>query len=201
MVMMQHENIDNPEKKHMKLTDILEKAGNATSQPEDPPGGIPKQRLPSWIRWFLRIILLPFLHLEMAAEKVARWIVPPPFKQVGACKRRGNCCHYVLLPEVKGVLGRILIFWHTEIFGFYPRTHKPYEYEGKKILVMGCRYLQKNGSCSRYFFRPKVCRNWPVIRIFGIPRILKGCGYQAQIKASYAKKYPQLTVLNNTEKD
>jgi hypothetical protein len=185
----------------MKLTDIIETAGNATSQPEEPKGGIPKQKLPSFIRWFFRILLLPFLYLEMSAEKIASLIVPPPFKQVGACKRRGNCCYYVLLPDVKGFLGKFLFFWHTEIFGFYPRTKEPHEYEGKKIHVMGCRYLRKNGSCSRYFFRPKVCRSWPVIRIFGIPRILKGCGYQAKVKPSYAKKYPQLNVLNNSEKE
>ena len=185
----------------MDLTDILTAAENAKETPPDPAEGIPKQKLPSWIRWSLRILLLPFLYLELAAEKVARWIVPPPFKQVGSCKRRGNCCHYILLPEVKGILGKVLVFWHTEVFGFYPRTKEPYEYEGKKITVMGCRYLQKNGSCSRHFFRPKICRTWPVIKIFGTPRILKGCGYQAKVTKSYAKKYPGLKVLHDTEKN
>lgn len=181
------------------LDEILKAAEEATAPPPDPIGGIPKQKLFSWIRWSLRVLILPFLYLELAAEKIARWLVPPPFKQVGTCKRRGNCCHYILLPEVHGILGKILTFWHTEVFGFYPRTQEPHEYEGKKINVMGCRYLQKNGSCSRHFFRPKVCRSWPVIEIFGFPRILKGCGYQAKIKASHAKKYPGLTILNDDE--
>ncbi len=183
----------------MDLNDILAAAENATEPPEDPIDGIPKQKLFSWIRWSLRILILPFLYLEVAAEKTARLIIPPPFKPVGTCKRRGNCCHYILLPEVKGFLGKLLFFWHTEVFGFYPRTKDPYEYEGKPITVMGCRYLKKNGSCSRYFFRPKVCRSWPIIEIFGVPRILKGCGYQAKVKNSYAKKYPQLKILNETE--
>ena len=185
----------------MDLNEILEKAESATAPPPDPLRGIPKQNLSPLIRWSLRVLILPFLWLELLAEKIARWIVPPPFKQIGTCKRRGNCCHYILLPEVSGILGKILTFWHTEVFGFYPRTEEPYDYEGKRITVMGCRYLNKNGSCSKHFFRPKVCRSWPIIEIFGFPRILKGCGYQAQIKKSYAKKYPGLRVLNETEKE
>jgi hypothetical protein len=183
----------------MELLKLLEKAESNSSPPEEPVGGIPKQKLPAWIRWTLRALILPFIHLEIAAERIARWIVPPPFKKVGKCKRRGNCCHYILLPESKGILGKILFFWYTEVYGFYSRRKEPYEYEDKKVLAMGCRYLQKNGSCGKHFFRPKLCRTWPLIEIFSLPRVLKGCGYQAKIKDSYAKKYPQLTVLPEDE--
>lgn len=184
----------------LSLDELTQSAEESTSAPKPPLGGIPKQKLSPWIRWPLRAIMLPFLYLELIAEKIAKWIIPPPFKQVGTCKRRGNCCHYILLPEVKGFFGKLITFWHTEVFGFYPRTQEPYEYEGKKINVMGCRYLNKDGSCSKHFFRPKVCRSWPVIEIFGTPRLLKGCGYQAKVKKSYAKKYPGLTQLNQREK-
>lgn len=183
----------------MELLKLLEKAESNSSPPEEPLGGIPKQRLPRWIRWTLRALILPFIHLEITAERLARLIVPPPFKKVGKCKRRGNCCHYILLPESKGVLGKILFFWYTEVYGFYPRRKEPYEYEDKKVLAMGCRYLQKNGSCGKHFFRPKLCRTWPLIQIFGTPRVLKGCGYQAKLKDSYAKKYPQLALLPEDE--
>src|SRR3989339_2269170 len=123
----------------LDLDHLLKAAEEATSPPPLPLNGIPKQRLPSWIRWTFRCLLMPFLYLEILAEKIARKIIPPPFQPTGSCKRRGNCCHYILLPEVKGLLGKILTFWHTEVFGFYPRTAEPYEYEGKKITVMGCR--------------------------------------------------------------
>lgn len=185
----------------MDLLEILHAAENATSPPADPADGIPAQKLPSWIRWSFRSLILPFIYLELIAEKIARWIIPPPFKQIGSCKRRGNCCHYILLPEVKGFFGKLLTFWHTEVYGFYLREKKGFEYEGKTITVMGCRYLNKNGSCSKHFFRPKVCRSWPVIQIFGYPRILKGCGYQAKVKKSYARKYPKLELLNETESE
>ena len=185
----------------MELDEILKKAETATSIPPDPTGGIPKQKVPSWIRWSIRTLLIPFLYLEVLTEKIAKILVPPPFKQTGSCKRRGNCCHYILFPESKGLLAKLLLFWNTEIYGFYQRESKTYDYEDKKIIVMGCRYLQKNGSCSRHFFRPKVCRTWPVIELFGRPRILKGCGYQAKIKESQVRKYPNLHILSEEDTD
>lgn len=183
----------------MDLDEILKTAEEATETPKDPIGGIPKQKLPSWIRWPVRFLLIPLLHLEIGTEKIAKSLIRPPFKQIGTCKRRGNCCHYILFPEVKGFIGKLFIFWQTEIYGFYRRENKVHEYAGKKIIVMGCRYLQKDGSCSKYFFRPKVCRTWPVIELFGYPKILKGCGYQAELRKSYEKKYPKLKILNENE--
>jgi len=186
----------------MTIEELLQRAETATTHPPLPPGGIPLQRVPAWIRWPLRLFILPFIHLELMAEKIAKWIIRPPFEQKGACKRRGNCCHYILLPEVKDGFfkwGTLLLFWQTEIYGFYLRQRV--ESEGKPILVMGCRYLQTDGSCSRYLFRPKVCRSWPLIEIFGRPRLLKGCGYAIKLRDSYARKHPELVVLQNFEKE
>ncbi len=183
------------------LETILMFAETAKEPPEEPRSGIPPQKLPSWIRWPLRLIMLIFIFLELGAEKIAKWIIRPPFTRVGSCHRRGNCCYYILLPYVKGFLGKILSFWYTEVYGFYLREDKTFTHEGKKIQVMGCRYLQKNGACSHYFFRPKICRIWPIIEVFGRPRLLKGCGFQAKLKGSYAKKYPSLHILQEEIND
>ena len=188
-----------PQKGSHPLDDLLKIAEEATKPPEDPVEGIPKQKLPSWIRIGIRSLFLPFLHLELLTEKIAKWIIRPPFTKVGTCKRRGNCCHYILFPETKGLMKKLFHFWSFEVHGFYQRSHLEYEYEGKKVQVMGCRYLRKNGTCSNYFFRPKVCRSWPMIECFGYPKILKGCGYQAKLKKSYEKKYPSLRILKEED--
>ena len=183
----------------MKLESLIEEAGTLSTPPKPSPKGIPKQRLPSWIRHIFLCFFLPFIYLELACETLARFFITPPYKQKGQCKRRGNCCYYILLPDIKGIVGKIIYFWNTEIFGFYPRFDQPMNHEGKSLHVMGCRYLGKDGSCQKYFFRPKVCRSWPVIRSFGQPRVLKGCGYHAEIRKSYAKKYSNLRVLHNND--
>lgn len=182
-----------------RLEALLRQAESATEAPSDPIQGIPKQWLFPWIRWSLKIILLPFIHLDLLTQRIARIFIRPPFKQVGSCKRRGNCCHYILIPEAKGILGRLFYLWQTQINGFYLREPVAEEFEGKKVLVMGCRHLKKNGQCAHHFFRPMVCRKWPVIQHFGRPRILKGCGFKAVARKSYLKKYPQLKVLQEEQ--
>ena len=161
------------------LEDLLALAGEATEQPPIPPGGIPLQYIPGSIRWPIRLLLLPFILLDMAAQRVAGWLIRSPLKQAGKCLRRGNCCHYILVPEEKGALGKLFYFWNTQFLGFYRRTTDVHESEGKRVYVMGCRYLKKDGTCRHYFLRPAVCRKWPIIEYFGRPRILKGCGFSA----------------------
>lgn len=140
---------------------------------------IPKQRVPGWIRWPIRVFFLPFVLLDLQMQKIARILIPPPYKQIGSCKKRGACCHYIMMREPKGFLGKLHVLWNTEINGFFLRDLHPHEYEKKRVLVMGCRYLQKDGSCGHYFLRPMVCRKWPLIEYFGTPKMLKGCGFTA----------------------
>lgn len=154
-------------------------AGEETTQPPLPEGGIPKQKVPGWMRWPIRALCLPFVLIDVSMQKFAKILIPPPYVQKGACKKRGNCCHYILLRKPKGILNRLFYYWNTEINGFYARSQEDYEYEGSLIRVMGCRYLQKDGSCKHYTLRPMICRKWPMIELFGTPRILKGCGFSA----------------------
>lgn len=169
------------------IAQVVENAGDETEQPLPPPQGIPHQWLPNWARKGVQWICLPIVLLDYCAQKIARLIIRPPFKRVGSCKRRGNCCHYVMMRRSRGILGVIERFWATQINGFYFRHQEPLDYEGRKVNLMGCRYLQKDGSCGNYRLRPMVCRNWPVIAHFGWPHILKGCGYRAEKTKVYDK--------------
>jgi Fe-S-cluster containining protein len=161
------------------LEELLDEAGEALYPPPAPPGGIPPQFLPSWIRLPIKLFVFPFVLLDYAMHKLARKIIRPPFKKEGKCLKRGNCCYYVLIRHSKNLFGKLFYLWQTEINGFYLRYKEPYEYEGKKMVVMGCRYLKKDGTCNQYWLRPMVCREWPVIEHFGYPKILKGCGYRS----------------------
>ncbi|NGX59191.1 MAG: hypothetical protein KR126chlam3_00338 [Chlamydiae bacterium] len=163
----------------MDFEDLMFKAGDATSAPQ---GEIPRQKVPGWIRWPLRAFFLPFVLLDVIMQKFARILLPPPYVKGGKCKKRGNCCYYIMIRKPKGIWGWIFQFWNMQINGFYLRSKEDFEYEGHRVMVMGCRYLQKDGSCKHYQFRPMVCRKWPVIEQFGIPRILKGCGFTATLR-------------------
>ena len=161
------------------LEELIDKAGEATEQPPPPKGGIPKQWVPGWIRWPIRALFFPFVLFDLWAQKVAKFFIPPPHRRVGQCHRRGNCCYYILLQDYKGWRGALNIFWNTQINGFYLRDSQVYDCDGKLVFVMGCRYLQKNGTCGHYTLRPAICRKWPLIEYFGHPSMLKGCGFRA----------------------
>lgn len=162
------------------VEELTELAGTATEAPAPPLGGIPKQWLPGWIRWPIRVLMLPWVQLDLMIQRIAKKIVPPPFRQKGYCLQRGNCCHYVLLPEPRSLMTRLFYFWFTQVDGFYPRHPDPIESEGERMMVMGCRYLQPDGRCGQYRLRPMLCREWPLIERFDHPRILKGCGFYAE---------------------
>ncbi len=147
-------------------------------EPPLPAAGVPSQKLPGIIRWPIRVLLLPFMWLDLFAQNIAKILIPPPYRQEGGCLQRGKCCHYILIEEPKHFFAKPLMFWSTEINGFYRRDIEPFEYEGRRMQVMGCRYL-KNGKCQHYRLRPMICRQWPLIEYFGRPKILKGCGYRA----------------------
>jgi hypothetical protein len=161
------------------LDKLLIRAETAHSLPPEPEGGIPKQWLPGWIRWPLKVLILPWILLDFYSQKFAAFLIKPPYKKIGHCLKRGNCCHYILIPADKGLLGRLLLFFNTQVNGFFLRSQEPYTYGKDRILVMGCRYLKKDGGCAHYHLRPMVCRKWPQIEYFGQPRLLKGCGFKA----------------------
>ena len=161
------------------VEELTEIAGAATKPPPLPNGKIPRQWLPSVIRWPIRIMILPFVLLDLGIQQMVLKFIRPPFRQEGHCYQRGNCCFYILLPEPKGVIPRLFYFWYTQVNGFFLRKPEPIETEDGKMVIMGCRYLQKDGRCGHYRMRPSICRQWPMIEYFGHPRILKGCGFRA----------------------
>ncbi|MCX6988652.1 MAG: hypothetical protein NTZ52_04025 [Chlamydiae bacterium] len=169
------------------LAHILNQAETLKEAPR-PLTPIPRQWLPGWIRFLLKALYLPVLVLDLSMQNLAKKIIKPPFKQVGSCKRRGNCCYFILLPECKGLVSKVYYLWQTQVNGFFLREKSPPNEEGEHMLVLGCRHLKKDGSCNSYRTRPAVCRRWPVIEHFGRPRLLKGCGYTMKLNKGYEKE-------------
>lgn len=177
----------------MKITpeELIKDAEERTSRPPLPKEGVPKQKVPGWIRWPIRVSFLPFVLLDLAAQRLVRFFFKTPYKKVGACQKRGNCCYYIIIPEPESWMTKLNYFWHTEINGFYKRDYEPIEIDGGKLRVLGCRYLQTDGSCSHYRLRPVICREWPRIEYFGPPQCLRGCGFKAVPRDKNFDPYPQ----------
>jgi hypothetical protein len=158
-------------------------------EPPPPASGIYEQRLPFWIRWPVRFLLVPFLLLDILMQKFARIIVTSPYKWHGKCKKRGACCHFILIEKAPGLVGKMYLWWHMEINGFFPRQEACLIDGKKKYKIMGCRYLKKDGKCGSYKTRPLICRKWPILMPIGRPEILKGCGYKPELRKKYLNQF------------
>jgi Fe-S-cluster containining protein len=84
-----------------------------------------------------------------------------------------------LIPQPKSLVTKWFFFWFTNVHGFFLKDATPIRRKKELLVTMGCRYLQKNGTCSHYLLRPLMCRKWPQIERFAYPVLLKGCGYSA----------------------
>ncbi|MDN3508166.1 MAG: hypothetical protein P0S94_04515 [Simkaniaceae bacterium] len=165
-----------------KLNVLLERASSGQGPPNVK---IPRQWFPAFLRWPIRILLFPFMMLDIGVQNIAQWIIRPPFKRVGKCHQRGACCHYILFPRVKGPVGWGLKFWATQINGFFLREKQIHYHEGKVMQVYGCRYLRKDGKCGNHRLRPTICRKWPNFAAFGRPQALRGCGFKSEVTKKF----------------
>ena len=180
--------------------DLVTFAEESTSPPPLPPGGIPRQRIPGWIRWPIRAVIMPFVTLDIWAQRIARLFFKTPYKQEGGCLQRGNCCYFIFFPEPSDWLSKLFYYWNIEINGFYPRDSKPMQIGEDNFRVMGCRYLGEDGRCGNYRLRPAICRTWPKIEYFGRPKVLKGCGFKAVPRDKNFDPFPQEEPPINTNK-
>ena len=147
---------------------------------EVPPAGVPVQQLPAFLRRFIQCLFYPFMRLDLAAQALLRWIIPPPYKRTGQCKMTGKCCRYLGQDKPKGGDWPFFRWWSFEINGFYERGFEVDGPDTTQMRVYSCRHLTAQGRCGNYAWRPAVCRAWPRIDYFGQPTLMKGCGYQLE---------------------
>ncbi|MCB9638035.1 MAG: hypothetical protein H6727_03910 [Myxococcales bacterium] len=156
---------------------------DSSQHPGPPPHGIQPQRTPGWLRFSLKVLVLPFMVLDLLMQKLIQRVSPPPYQVEGACKKRGHCCHYILIgwhPMMQrwSWFGKFWLWWYTDVHGFYPRGFDVEGPGGDVAKVMSCRYLKEDGTCGQYTVRPAICRQWPRVEFTGRPHVLKGCGYR-----------------------
>lgn len=110
----------------------------------------------------------------------------------GKCKRCGQCCLNVLFSDEKGYIKDAEGFERLKKRKFFYRQFyiagKVQEEDmSKDALLFGCKYL-KDGKCSRYFFRPIFCRDYPAINYdfirFG-GKTLDGCGFSFDVNKKF----------------
>jgi hypothetical protein len=84
------------------------------------------------------------------------------------------------------------IAMHQALHNFQPAARGPND-----EVIFSCGYLQSNGRCGIYRFRPFLCRHYPVLPFFKEPAVLPGCGYCVLPRVvSKMRAHPRLPILN-----
>ena len=104
----------------------------------------------------------------------------------GECKKCGKCCNYMYsIDTYTEKEFRIMQF----LFPAYKRFYiKGKDEDGN--LIFACKMVTKDGLCSDYKHRLRMCKNYPAKRISYPGRLHDGCGYRVEEKhfEDYLKK-------------
>lgn len=108
------------------------------------------------------------------------------YEITGECKKCGKCCNYMYSIDT-----------YTEkefkIMQFLFPAYRRFYIKGKDKdgnLIFACKYVTEEGLCSVYDKRLKMCRRYPVKRIYRPMKLHEGCGYKVEEKRfeDYLKK-------------
>lgn len=102
------------------------------------------------------------------------------YEIVGECKKCGKCCNYMYSFDT----------YSEQEFKFmqllYP-AYKRFYIKGKDEdgnFIFACKYVSKEGLCTVYDKRLKMCKRYPAKRILSPAKMHEGCGFTV-IKKSF----------------
>ena len=150
-----------------------------------------------WTRRLLRFVLVFFALMETAAIRLVQQIIRPPFVLQGDCHECGDCCRSILGVPPKFIrktrLMTLYLTYHRIAHRFTPR-----EIGEEGEVFFECGHLQSDGRCGIYWFRPLLCRNYPIMPFYHAPSLLPGCSYRIAPRAvAQMKPHPRLPILNH----
>ncbi|NQT29407.1 MAG: hypothetical protein HQ596_02430 [Candidatus Saganbacteria bacterium] len=132
----------------------------------------------------LKRFLITFILLDNVLTNIPKkvffrthWVLE------GKCKQCGKCCEEIYLKITPRQLSsklfaKLAIWWITWLFDFILLK---VDYDNH-YLIFTCKHRKPDGRCGNYFWRPNVCRNYPLVDYFDEPKVLPGCGYKARLR-------------------
>jgi hypothetical protein len=109
-----------------------------------------------------------------------RFLFRPQWQLAGSCRKCGRCCQEIYVRATERQLASgwfidLTIRWISWLFNF---IHLRTEAE-RGYLVFTCRSKLADGRCGDYFWRPNICRNYPLVDYFDRPTVFPDCGFKA----------------------
>jgi len=132
------------------------------------------------MKYFKRFIMI-FVLLDNMLTNLAKKMFGTRWHLQGSCRQCGNCCKRIILTMTPAqsrspLFRKIATGWILWLFDFILLEVN----EAENYLAFTCRHLRADGKCGNYFWRPNICRNYPLVDYFNEPKFLPGCGFSAR---------------------
>ncbi|MDD4178724.1 MAG: YkgJ family cysteine cluster protein [Candidatus Margulisbacteria bacterium] len=129
----------------------------------------------------LKRFIMIFVLLDNVLTNLTKKIFRTRWQLTGKCRQCGNCCKKIILTMTPAqtkspIFRQIAIAWISWLFDFI-LLEIDYQHNN---LAFTCQHLTKEGKCGNYFWRPNICRNYPLVDYFAEPKFLPGCGFNAR---------------------
>ena len=120
--------------------------------------------------------LIKSIYYEIMSNFVPKKI---SYEITGECKKCGKCCNYMYSVDT-----------YTEkefkIMQMIFPKYKRFYIKGKDEfgnLIFACKLVTPDGLCSDYKNRLRMCKNYPVKKIYFPAKLHEGCGYKIITKS------------------
>lgn len=132
------------------------------------------------LRFVVQFTMFIVEALMWAPERLAAFIISSfkksEYVRRGRCRQTGQCCRAIGMVLPRWIircprLVRMIRAWHYLRYNFTPIEIQD------NMLVYECRYLTPKNSCGIHWRRPALCRNFPLVPLYGQPKLHEGCGF------------------------
>lgn len=127
----------------------------------------------------IKHFIISIMLLDNWITQGLKGLFPTKFKIKGQCNKCGKCCEEILLKMTPSQIHNdffrnLCVRWLSWLYDFY-LLHIDLK---RGYLGFSCKHRGKDGRCQNYFWRPPICRNFPLIDYFEEPVFIPGCGYK-----------------------
>ncbi|MCB1215479.1 MAG: YkgJ family cysteine cluster protein [Deltaproteobacteria bacterium] len=136
------------------------------------------KRLPAFFLWVFAFMAGMMIYYS---DRLAAYLLKhqnrTEYLLKGGCAQTGQCCQAIALELPKSWVAspkirRFFLLFYQKVFNFHFLGVNEASW-----LIFECHYLRPNQTCGIYPFRPKLCREFPLIPFKGHGRLHKGCGF------------------------
>jgi Fe-S-cluster containining protein len=129
-------------------------------------------------------ISLPVYFFDWLANRFLGTHKKTEYILEGKCHACGMCCYCI---GVKLPFWMIRIRWIVRFLSWWHSLRLNFELIGQEenYLLYRCRYMSdEGGTCPIYWRRPRLCREYPHIKLYGHPYNFKECGFSFKRRGS-----------------